>query len=714
MLRRPPGGSRLLRTTFLVVVLLVLTLLLRAQGLEDASKWAGVGGLLVAIAGLVLPHIWPSDATPLKSPRGVATLDVLADKNLAVVWDAEWRRRRLHDPAPLPVSWENADEWGDQWQNVAGVDKPLSLEGQLDGLAAVWWRLPRRRLVVVGDGGMGKSVLCLHLARELLAARSPGGPIPIPLALSSWDPEALGLDDWLVRRLPIDVAPGLAGAAADGTDRTLAQAMVEDGLVIPLLDGLDQLTEPARARAIRRINEAGDRPLLLSCRTAEFEQALAGAHDVVSGAAVIRLRKLSAAQVGNWLRRTVAGPAAGKWGSLTEISGLPAEALSTPLLAGLAREVYSETSADPRELLGCTEPNDVEWHLLAAFVPAAFGDGAGPTNSRGWPLERVQHYLRTLGAMAASTEKIEWWRLSAALPTWRSRLAKAGVVAGVAAVSITGTFLAWKLPTSWPEPAAEWVVVFGLSVFALEPLARQTGPAALRIGLDRRRLRSAPRLIGRLLARSVLFGLLLGLLGGAITVAQHFHSMVHQVVSPLAGLRLGGIAVLLSAAVFTPGYIALTLALLLPLVVLTMAAAPIDVDRIVGPRPLLNLDRWWSLAQGLLAGLLASLAFINASSLLDLVSGRPLSDIPAPHLSWPALLSYGPPALAAYLLTATAWGRYRFALAWLALGRGLPWRFMAFLDIGARRGVLRQAGAGHTFRHERLRAYSADPDQRQH
>jgi hypothetical protein len=39
---------------------------------------------------------------------------------------------------------------------------------------------------------------------------------------------------------------------------------------------------------------------------------------------------------------------------------------------------------------------------------------------------------------------------------------------------------------------------------------------------------------------------------------------------------------------------------------------------------------------------------------------------------------------------------------------------MAFLDIGAERGVLRQAGAGHTFRHERLRAYSADPDQRQH
>jgi hypothetical protein len=60
---------------------------------------------------------------------------------------------------------------------------------------------------MVGEGGRGKSVLCPHLARQLLARRAPGEPVPVVLALSGWDPRTVGLDDWIVERLGIDVAP---------------------------------------------------------------------------------------------------------------------------------------------------------------------------------------------------------------------------------------------------------------------------------------------------------------------------------------------------------------------------------------------------------------------------------------------------------------------------------------------------------------------------
>ncbi|PRY34858.1 NACHT domain-containing protein [Umezawaea tangerina] len=50
-----------------------------------------------------------------------------------------------------------------------------------------------------------------------------------------------------------------------------------------------------------------------------------------------------------------------------------------------------------------------------------------------------------------------------------------------------------------------------------------------------------------------------------------------------------------------------------------------------------------------------------------------------------------------------AWGRLGLARAYLAATGRLPWRLMAFLRDAHRRGVLRQAGPVHQFRHARLR-----------
>jgi hypothetical protein len=286
-------------------VLLGTGVVLRLLGLDFADKAASVASLLVAVVSLLWP---PAQARPaavpgtfLADPRDV--LDTLGDRNLRTAWDEEWRRRRLHDPGPLPLRWSNDDELADHWQNIRGTDGPagrLRLDGCWDDLADVFERVPSRRLVIVGDGGRGKSVLCLHLARRLQDRRPPGGPVPVVLALSGWDPTRDGLDEWLAARLPVDVAAGLAEDAGDG--RSVARAMADGGHLVPILDGLDELPVRLHRAAVAGINAAGSGPLVVTSRRAEF--AAATAQDRVTAAAVVRVEPLPPDVVAAWLTRT--------------------------------------------------------------------------------------------------------------------------------------------------------------------------------------------------------------------------------------------------------------------------------------------------------------------------------------------------------------------------------------------------------------------------
>ncbi|MBW5482445.1 NACHT domain-containing protein [Streptomyces bambusae] len=53
-------------------------------------------------------------------------------------------------------------------------------------------------------------------------------------------------------------------------------------------------------------------------------------------------------------------------------------------------------------------------------------------------------------------------------------------------------------------------------------------------------------------------------------------------------------------------------------------------------------------------------------------------------------------------LLGSAWGSYQVSRTWFWLTRQLPWRFWTFLDDAHERGVLRQTGAVHQFRHLRV------------
>lgn len=130
--------------------------------------------------------------------------------------------------------------------------------------------------MLLGEPGAGKTMLMVRLVLDLLVRRTPGGPGPLLASLASWNPELQDLHAWLAAQLTID-HPGLAGAAPPGAgEGTLIGALLEAGLILLILDGLDEIPDAVRGPAITRINDAlrpGEQ-LVVACRTEQFREAL--------------------------------------------------------------------------------------------------------------------------------------------------------------------------------------------------------------------------------------------------------------------------------------------------------------------------------------------------------------------------------------------------------------------------------------------------------
>ena len=153
---------------------------------------------------------------------------------------------------------------------------PDDLAGEGGELADVLGRVPTGRLVVLGEPGAGKTMLMVRLVLDLLARRAAGGPVPFLAPVASWDPSGQDLRGWLAARLLTD-HPALAGPPpAGGAEPTQAAALLAAGLILPVLDGLDEIPEQVRGPAISRINDAlrpGEQ-VVVTCRTEQYRDAV--------------------------------------------------------------------------------------------------------------------------------------------------------------------------------------------------------------------------------------------------------------------------------------------------------------------------------------------------------------------------------------------------------------------------------------------------------
>ena len=262
---------------------------------------------------------------------------------------------------------------------------------------------PPQRLVVTGGPGAGKTVLAVTLILGLLRSRAAGQLVPVRLSAADWDPE-VSVRDWLTGQL----------TAAFGLAPVTAEALLEAGRILPVIDGLDEMDEldgsgyGSRAglavQALNKYQWAGKyAPLVLTCRSSHYE-ALTEADTAIGNAVRIVLHPVSPIQACQFLRDRAgrSDKAQARWepvldqlggryfppGEVRQNNAL-ADALFTPWQLTLAATVYNErdqTGAyrrDPQHLTTFTTDDEVKAHLLPLFIPARVADARAAALSAG-------------------------------------------------------------------------------------------------------------------------------------------------------------------------------------------------------------------------------------------------------------------------------------------------------------------------------------------
>lgn len=335
-------------------------------------------------------------------------------------------------------------------------------------LADDYAHLDRGRLVLLGEPGAGKSVLAMLMTLGLLNARKPGGITPVLLSASSWDPLSVSLDAWIVRSL---------AALCYNDQPETPRRLLLSGLLLPVLDGLDEMPESARRGAVHEINRAigNDRPVIVTCRSAEYTDVIRGGAPVLHGAPVVEMLPLPASDVIAYLS-SITWPSGTVWdevcADLKAGESPVAHALSTPLMVSLARFTYERCGGNPSDLLDPARfgsRHQVEDHIIDQVIDGAYAPrchpAAQPMEPSKWSAHQARKWLRFLAVYLHQhrDRDLAWWKLHRLLPPWVAFAL--GITGGTVVMLLVDAAV-----EAWRDEEASTVLVFGAmfgSAFAL-------------------------------------------------------------------------------------------------------------------------------------------------------------------------------------------------------------------------------------------------------
>ncbi|MEU3645746.1 BTAD domain-containing putative transcriptional regulator [Lentzea sp. NPDC034063] len=654
------------------------------------------------------------------TPAPADDLDRAAKELAAAItrqWTAEAEMRSLRRPKPVPLRWSSTEREVAAAASAVLGERPgtgserLVLSGDLTDVVAKFRQVPSRQLVVLGEPGAGKSVLAILLTLGLLADPPPGEPVPVLLTLASWNPHHEHLDAWLARRL-VEEYPGLANTAVYGRDAGLR--LVLEGRVVPVLDGLDETPPGLHTAAIDALDQAvgSGRPLVVTCRGAEYELAVRAAGSFLTRAAVVEIEPVEIEDAVEFLtaRRR---PGETRWRPLVERlrrepAGAPAQALRTPLMVDLARSAYANPATDPGELCDTARFPDraaIERHLLDAYLPSVYARRPSPPDRLGEPRDYdptdVERWLSFLARRLERdrTRDLAWWRLDRAVPRH-----VVGLYLGLPPALLIA--LAGALAAD-PVTAAIYGVSFGAAGVVTHGIGRRPGPQRVEATFTGIAGRFTRRFAAGAAAGACLgFGWslpagVIGLVAVVFGLAVGVHVWLgtpldaNRVSSPGTVLRQDRAAALSFTLAFT-----VSLSLFYGLALRLTQDEP-TVQFLDG-----RFDVVLSLAGGVAAALLGRYFAPKPGTVTygvagALIGGLVITNVPGVGQAVAAGVLFGL-AVGLSVCLSRAWGAFGCTRLWLAARGHIPLRFMAFLDDAHRRGVLRQVGAVYQFRHARL------------
>ncbi|GAA5084907.1 NACHT domain-containing protein [Thermocatellispora tengchongensis] len=662
-----------------------------------------------------LRKLWRSlGPTVAPSPDKVRHAKDALARSVADQWQNEAAIRGLNDPEPVPILWRTTGR-GELMDHPCLIGDGGELSGGSDQMADFiesFRGLRRCRLVILGAPGTGKSTLAIQMVLELLRTRREDDPVPVLAPASRWDVWAHPrVRDWLPEFLATDY-PGLR---EDEFGPDMPDALAAGGEVFLVLDGLDELPEDARGQTLAALNRSlgeHDR-LILTCRTAEFEQAVHAAEDVLSAATVIEPQPITPETAVQYLRTCLPPRPRHDW---TEVwlalskNTVPCltELVSTPLGLWLLRAVYIAGKRDPAPLVRdprLRQMDALRAHLYERLIPAVIetrppaDTPAGPFRPhRAWNPDDVRRWLSHLALLARRSRDLAWWRIAgASIRPWRVQLV-VGAVAGslgwllfLAVVwGLRGNLLSQKLPPIEAGTAATLPVglTIGImsAVLARDWLKEPPGRAEFRL---RRRTPAGTQRVRRQIRQGLLFGLLTGLGFGVMDILLQELLADSTPGRWIWTLALNGFVFAISGG-FALGLIAWT-------------ERPAPTRRASSAISTYRADERLTVVKAGVCGLTAALVFAVMIGLMGLGT---------PYLGRLAILGAAQ-GFVVGLIGGLVTGRHH---AWLTLAiavnlppgtRRLPRRLMPFLEDAHRLGLLRAVGPVYQFRHAELQDHLA-------
>ncbi|MFI6006830.1 hypothetical protein ACIA98_41990 [Streptomyces sp. NPDC051366] len=686
-----------------MVVVWLTVVVMRGGGWDQADPIASVFGAVAGVAALLV--------TLLRRDSDGEAVAVRLIRKVIATEEVQYKQLLGGDIGGLIDLQFSAQVTG----NVE--DAPHT--GRLKEITAFYRGLKPGRVVITGtphitaggrDAGAGKTLTAVVLLLGLARNRASGEAVPVRLSAASWPGGSV--EAWLADQLSI----------VWRLRRAETQLLLEERLVLPIIDGVDELDSaesPGRgsraAALLEKINAYQDTmeraPVVLTCRWHQY-QSLTAADASARTAVILQLNHVDGVQARRYLEGRVADQdlSRARWAPvldcLSPSSGASIspdaaaagpdlrEAMSTPWRLNLAATVYQEPSPvgsseiylrDPAELLSHARNGTIYPYLLDHYVTATISTSPddhaySPQQVHRW-LHELASYLNSalpgvssaVGAIGTDLVLHHLWPIAGPRRARYAHALACGLIVMIAGGALSA--LSLLSPTAPPVlflmSAAVVVCGLGLRRWA-QMWPRPRRPVGLRA------LRAADSM-WRAVKGCMSVGLLALISAGVEISGQQLPVASSPPPRPdwfwppvlVLGGGIAAVAVLAAAA--------------------AMARWLSDVagatpDQVGAPLATLKGD--------LVAGLLSSLAFSLTAGIAAGVAMGPWFGIG---------LSLA--ALAAVVVVADAWMRY-VALLLCTRGR-LPWRLGTFMDFSYRAGLLRISGAAYQFRHRELQDWLA-------